>query len=344
MEKLKGALLLAAMLLAAGPVSAEVAGPKVNWRFATMGSPRAATTHLEEIKKHVEKQTNGRFSITVGYGTFGDSKEFLDLLKIGSVHGATVQASVSVDRLPLYTGLDLPFLPIETFEAQRKVHDAFHKLPAILKEFEAWNAVPFMSSLLPTYELMGSGPTLKRLADIKGMRIRALGGNGNALAKLGAVPSNMPPQEMYVAFERGLLTAVALPYYAHVSYRTYELGKWMTTNMGLAGTALPLVLNLKAWNELTPEYRALLEEAREIAYQAQAKAMERDEESALEKIKSSKMELIQIDANELAELRKVGAEPVWQEWIKAQNARKLPADDVLDFIMKQAAAAKGSKS
>jgi TRAP-type C4-dicarboxylate transport system substrate-binding protein len=330
------AWLIAAFAAGMGPAAAQVEGPQVSWRIATMGSARAATTHIETIKKHVEAETDGRFSITIGYGTFGDSREFLDLLKIGAIHGATVQASVSVERLPLYTALDLPFLPIGDAAEQRRIHDAVHEHPAIIAEFAAWGAFPFMSSLLPSYELMGGGTKPASLADLDGMRIRALGGNGNALAKLGVVPANMPPQEMYVALDRGLIGAVALPYYAHVSYRTYELGSWMTTNMGLAGTALPVALSKQAWDELPEQYRALLLEARKVAYAAQIEAMDVEGKAALETIQASGMEMMEFGEDELGELRRVGAEPVWDEWRQA-NTSNPQADAVLDFILETAA-------
>jgi TRAP-type C4-dicarboxylate transport system substrate-binding protein len=341
MKILNFALMAIAAAVLSTAAQAKVDGPTINWRFATMGKPRAATTHMEAIKKYVESETDGRFTITIGYGTFGDSKEFLDLLKIGAVQGATVQASVSVDRLPLYTVLDLPFLPIKSEEQQREVHDAIDKQPAILKEFAAWGAFPFMSSLLPSYELMGVTDVPTKLADINKMRIRALGGNGAALAKLGAVPSNMPPQELYVALERGLINGVALPYYAFVSYRAYELGKWMTTNMHLASTGLPLTLNLKAWNDLPPQYRDLLEKARDVAYQAQIEAMKVDTSKAFDTIKKTNIKLIEFDENDLKDLRRIGAEPVWKEWVEQQNKRGLPGQEILDFTLDQIAKSSG---
>ncbi|WP_161138929.1 TRAP transporter substrate-binding protein DctP [Propylenella binzhouense] len=330
---LRLSLTVAVATLLAGPALAQDALPSVNWRIATMGSPRAATTHIETIKKFVEEKTDSRFSITIGYGTFGDSREFLDLIKIGAIQGATVQASVSAERLPLYTVLDLPFLPISGAEEQRAVHDAVHLNKAILREFAGWGAFPFMSSLLPTYELMGKGNPPQKLADISGMRMRALGGNGDALSKFGAVTSNMPPQEMYVAMDRGLISAVALPYYAHVSYRTYELGDWMTTNMGMSGTALPVVLSIEAWDALPQQYRDVLMEAREAAYAAQIAAMEHDTAAALDKIKASGMTLIEISDEDMAELRRVGARPIWEEWVAKNSAAHPEAQALLDFVL-----------
>src|SRR5690606_8695655 len=152
-----------------------------------------------------------------------------------------------------------------------------HEHPAIVAEFETWNAIPFMSSLLPQYELMGINDTPTSLADINGMRIRALGASGDALNKLGASSVNMPASEVYVALDRGLLDGVAFPYYAHVSFRTYELGKWMTTNLALGTSAFPVTFSKSAWEELPQQYRDLLIEARQVAYEAQLEAIAADD-------------------------------------------------------------------
>lgn len=320
------------MLIAVPAGAQEVDGPKLNWRIATTGKPRTGTVHLETLKKYVEEKTGGNFSITLGYGTLGEPREFLDLLKVGAVQGATVQPSLSGDRLSLYSVLDLPFLPLSNLDVYRKVHEAVHDHPAVLEEFAAWNAMPYMSSLLPQYELMGKTEVPSTLSDLKGMRIRALGGTGDALDKLGASSVNMPASEVYVALDRGLLDGVAFPYYAHVSFRSYELGKWMTTNLAIGTTAFPVVFSKSAWEELPDQYRDLLTEAREVAYTELQSAILADEIKSLETIKAAGVEAIQFGEEDLAEFRKIGGKPVWDEWIAAREAGGQPGAELLDLV------------
>ncbi|MYZ46581.1 TRAP transporter substrate-binding protein DctP [Propylenella binzhouense] len=312
-----------------------VKGPKVSWRIATFGSPRTGLTHIETLRTYVEEQTGGNFSITIGYGTLGEPREFLDLLKVGAVQGATVQPSLSGSRLALYSVRDLPFLPLSDPDVQRKVHEAVHAYPPVAKEFAAWNAMPFMSSLLPQYELMGTNAKPAELADIAGMRIRALGGAGDALDRLGASSVNMPASEVYVALDRGLLDGVAFPYYAHVSFRSYELGKWMTTNLALGTTAFPVTLSQSAWDELPPQYQTLLNQAREVAYAAQKKAIQDDDAKSLAKIKGAGVELVQFAERDLEAFRAAGGKPVWDEWIAEREAEGLPGRDTFEFVMSE---------
>ncbi|MCB1475567.1 MAG: TRAP transporter substrate-binding protein DctP [Rhodobiaceae bacterium] len=334
MKFLKKIALLAAVTLIATPAFAKVDGPNVNWRFATFGKPRAATTLLEEMKKYVEAETDGKFTITIGYGTFGEPKEFLDLLKIGSVQGALVSASYTPARLPLYTVLDLPFLPLGDINTQRMVHDKLHADPRIKAEFAAWNGVPFMSSLLPQYELVGKGDAPTNLDALKGKRVRALGGMGQALEKVGAVPTNIPAPEIYNAFDRGLLDVVALPFYAHDSFKTYEIGDWMTTNLGLGTIGYPLVLSISDYEALPAQYKELLNKAREVAYEAQMKAMTEGDQKALEKLGSTgKMKLVKLDEGQLDQFRQAAGRPVWDEWAAAREKDGVPGKDILQFLL-----------
>ncbi len=120
-----------------------VEGPEVKWKLAAWGKPRAATQNVETLKKFMLERTGGKFQITIGYESFGQPKELLDSLKVGSLEMTNICASYHPDKLPVYSALDLPFLPIPDFDTQEKVHVAFHKHPAVLKEMAAWNAMPY---------------------------------------------------------------------------------------------------------------------------------------------------------------------------------------------------------
>lgn len=327
----------------AGPALALVEGPSIAWRFTAYPPQRAATTLMHEIKKHVERETGGRFSITITYGSLGSPREFLDLLKIGAIHGAVIQAALSGDRLPLYTVLDLPFLPLGDIDVHQAVHEALHKHPPILKEFAAWNAIPFMTSLIPQYELVGKGVPPAAPRDLRNVRVRAQGELGRAFGKLGAAPTTIPAPEVYTALDRGLVSAVSMPFYAIKAYRLEEVAKWMTTNLAVGTTGVPLVLNLEAWHSLPPQYKALLEEARSKAYPVQRAAIEAEQVAAYEFLKP-KLNPIEFSSDALRQFREAGGRPVWDEWVKSREERGLPAREVLDLVLETASQVPGKAS
>src|SRR5215510_3664304 len=104
-----------------------VDGPELRWKLGAWGKPRAGTANVEKLKAFMDERTGGKFKIQIGYESFGQPKELLDLLKVGSLEMTNICASYHPEKLPVYSALDLPFLPIPNVDVQEKVHLAFHK-------------------------------------------------------------------------------------------------------------------------------------------------------------------------------------------------------------------------
>jgi TRAP-type C4-dicarboxylate transport system substrate-binding protein len=239
----------------------------------------------------------------------------------------------------VFSALDLPFLPIQDTAVQEKVHMAFYNHPLVVKEFASWNAKPFLSSLLPNNEFVGRGKAPKSVDDFKGMRVRALAGIGAAMKKIGAIPTSVDATEVYTSLERGTVDAAAFPAtYAHQSYRTYEVGKWYTTNMALGSVGCPTLIHVDRWAELPPQYKALFEEARPIAHATVRKAYTEADEKNIPLFKK-KLEFLTFSADELTAFRKAGGEPVWEEWVKLRESQGIPGRELLNFLLTQAGVA-----
>ena len=344
------ALRLAAVLMVLAFAGSETAataqtvdGPKVNWRLGAWGKPRANTRGFETVKEFVEKKTGGKFSITIGYESFGGPKELLDLIKVHSLQSSMFCASYHPDKTPAFTALDLPFLPLKTPEIMLKVHEAFHKHPYIAKELAAWNAYAYLSQLLPQYEFVGRGKPPTTIEGFKGLRVRALGGMGEAMKLLGAVPTSVAATEVYTSLERGTVDAVSFPStYAHASYRTYEIGDWWTTNMAIGSLGCPTLYALDAYEKLPPQYKKLLEEAKPLAYKAMLDAYKTADDQNVPLFKKAGVQFITYSDEELARFRKVAAEPIWEEWVKTHEAKGIPARELLTLILDTAKAAEKS--
>jgi TRAP-type mannitol/chloroaromatic compound transport system substrate-binding protein len=138
------------------------------------------------------------------------------------------------------------------------------------------------------------------------MRVRALAGIGDAMRKLGAVPTSVDATEVYTSLERGTVDAAAFPStYAHQSYRTYEVTKWYTENLALGSVGCPTLIHVDRWAELPPQYKALFEEARPIAQAAAKKAYAEADEKNLPLFRK-KLQFIKFTPDELAAFRKAG--------------------------------------
>lgn len=338
------AALLFIPLLPAQAAEPVVDGPAVTWRVGAWGKPRAGTAHAEAFRKYVDERTGGKFKVQIGYESYGGPKELLDIMKVGGIEMTMICSSYHPDKTPAYTALDLPFLPIADADAQERVHEAFHKHPVIEKEFAGWNGKLFLSAVLPQYEFIGRGKAPKTLDDFKGMRVRAIGGIGDAMLRLGAVPTSMDPTEVYMAMERGTVDAVSGPStYWHQSFKTYELGKWFSENMSLGTQACPMVINLDHWAKLPEQYKALFEPSKAVAYAAVKAAYRDADEKNLVLFKKKGLTFVRFGDEELAAFRAKGGEPVWADWVAKRESQGIPGRDLLNLILTTARGV-GSKS
>ncbi|MCE9661426.1 MAG: TRAP transporter substrate-binding protein [Burkholderiales bacterium] len=109
---------------------------------------------------------------------------------------------------------------------------------------------------------------VKSVADIKGLKFRIGGFGGKVIERIGAVPQNIPGGEIYQALEKGTIDAAEWvgPYddlklgFSKVAPNYYYPGWWE------GGPQLDFFINSKAWEGLTPEYKAMVEAAASHAH------------------------------------------------------------------------------
>jgi TRAP-type C4-dicarboxylate transport system substrate-binding protein len=331
--------LCALLATAALPARAQDAidGPSVNWKVALWGKARPFTTNAEVMKKHIEARTGGKFTVTLGYEAFGSAKEFPDLVKIGAVQAAMVTPTYYPERLPVYSVMDLPFLPLGDAGAYVKAQEALARHPAAVKEIANWGSRYFVATIVEPYQFMGRGKPPRALADFKGLRVRAIGGMGDAMLRLGAIPTSMDATEVYTALERGVVDAAAFPgTSSHAAYRTYEVAKWFTDNIAIGVGASPIIINNDAWAALPPQYQKLLEEVPPLAYAEYKRVYKAADEKNVPLFKKKGVEFIHYSDEELAEFRRVAGQPVWEEWVARRSAQGLPAREILDLVLNAA--------
>jgi TRAP-type mannitol/chloroaromatic compound transport system substrate-binding protein len=102
---------------------------------------------------------------------------------------------------------------------------------------------------------------IKSLADFKGTKFRVGGFGGRIVERIGGVPQNIPGGEIYQALEKGTIDAAEWvgPYddlklgFVKVAPNYAYPGWWE------GGAMLELHINSKAWDSLSPEYKAIVE-------------------------------------------------------------------------------------
>ncbi|MEM9308715.1 MAG: TRAP transporter substrate-binding protein DctP [Pseudomonadota bacterium] len=311
------------------------------WNVSVWGKRRAFTEHVEKLAELVSEKTGGEFTMNVSYGGLSKNRENLDGISIGAFEMAQFCAGYHPDKNRVVTVLELPFLGVEDLAQEVAVARAVYAHPAAAEEMAQWNARLLMTSPMPQYNIVGTGEPRDELSEFEGMRVRATGGLGEAFKTVGAVPTSVTATEAYQAMEGGVVDTVAFAQHAHLSFGTINQADWWTANLNPGTVNCPVVVNIDAYDSLSDEHRAALEESIPEAidhYLANyADLLQRWDSVLAEK----GVEKIEIAPEVIAEFQAKAGTPIHEAWIAEMEGQGLPGQELYDLVVSTLADAKG---
>ncbi len=252
-------------VLAAGVAPAVHAQAAVRWRLASSFPKSLDTIYsaAEVFSKAVKAMSGGKFEISVhAAGELMPAFGVVDGVQQGSVECAHTAPYYFFGKDETFAlGCAIPF-GLNSRQMTAWMYDGNGM--KLMREFYAkYNIVNFPGG--NTGAQMGGWyrKEIKSLADIKGMKMRIGGFGGKVLERIGAVPQNIPGGEIYQALEKGTIDAAEWvgPYddlklgFNKVAPNYYYPGWWE------GGPELDFFINNKAFEALTPEYKAIVEAA-----------------------------------------------------------------------------------
>lgn len=331
---LKRVALAAVVGMTAAMPAWAVDGPRIAWNLAAYGPQRASTYALDQLSDIVKAETDANFNIKVHYGAvLSPEKEILDGASIGAFELGWWVPTYAPGKQPSLTALGLPFLPLGNMNNATRVAHAFYRHPVVTRDHDTWNLDYIMVVMNPPYEMMGRGKMPDTLAGWKGLRVRALGGGGTAMGRIGAVPTTVTAPEIYGALERGIVDAAALPYAAFDAYKINQIGQWYTKGLALNYVVTAVVANKDAHAKLPSQYRDLIRKTVPMAMQAQADSVQGEEDKAEADFRQRGLKMATVTPDVRQEMIRVGGTPVWEAWVKEMTEKGLPAQELLDFLL-----------
>ena len=303
------------------------------WNVSLWGKRRAFTEHVEKLAELVEAKTNGDFKLKISYGGLSKNKENLDGISIGAFEMAQFCAGYHRDKNPTITVLELPFLGVSSLEQEIKLSKAVYEHPATVKDLARWNATLLMPSPLPQYNIAGVGDAPAKLADFKGLAVRATGGIGAAMKSIGAVPTSMSASEVRQALDSGVVKAVAFAPHAHMAFGTVESAKWWTTNLNPGTVNCPVVANTDALNALSDAHKeALLGSIDEALDHYVTTYNGKTMDAWGPTLKEHGIAEVTFTDEEIAAFKEAAAAPAAKAWIESNSAAGLPAQELYDLV------------
>ncbi len=258
-------------VMAAGVAPAIVhAQANLRWRLASSFPKSLDTIYgaAEVFAKKVSDLSGGKFQVSVHA-----AGELLPAFGVvDGVQNATVDMCHTV---PYYFyGKDPTFslgccIPFGMNSRQMTAWMMHGNGMTLMREFYAqYNMVNFQGG--NTGAQMGGWfrKEIKTMADVKGLKMRIGGVAGEILSRMGAVPQSLPGGEIYQALEKGTIDAAEwVGPYDDLKLGFFKVAPWYAYPGWWDGAPeIEFFINSKAYEALTPEYKAIVSAASTYAH------------------------------------------------------------------------------
>jgi len=257
-------------VLAAGVAPAVHAQAAVRWRLSSSFPKALDTIHgaADVFAKAVKNMTGGKFEISVhAAGEITPPFGVVDAVQQGSIEIAHTAPYYFFGKNEVFAlGCAIPF-GLNSRQMTAWMYEG-NGLKLMREFYAKYNIINFPGG--NTGSQMGGWyrKEIKTVADMKGLKFRVGGFAGKVIERMGGVPQNIPGGEIYTALEKGTIDAAEWvgPYddqklgFNKVAPFYYYPGWWE------GGPQLDFFINQKAFEALTPEYKAIVEAAAATAH------------------------------------------------------------------------------
>ncbi|SFR03884.1 TRAP transporter substrate-binding protein [Desulfoscipio geothermicus] len=259
---------------------------------AQVNSPIDLGTH--KFAELVEQKSSGKMTVEIyPANQLGGNREIIEQTTMGGIDIVVVGLGVFGYLDDRFMMMQVPFL----FRSQEQIHEALDgELGNELKESMLENSIYMLDmnwDRLPRQ--ITSNKPIKTIEDMKGQIIRA-GATPpiEVFKRMGAEPTKVPLNEMYLAVQQGVVHGVELPTDYIYDYSIYEVNKYcnmLNHTYGTLGVGLSAVTKEK----LSAKQLQILEEAAKEAGEYQNELTWNQQADYEEKLAAAGMILVKPD-------------------------------------------------
>lgn len=274
------------------------------------------------FKELVEERTDGNIQIDIYPNSLlGDQRTMTEAAQLGVVDIVLDSPAILTGFVPEIGVFDLPFLFKDYEHAYESLDNIGMELDPKLKEVGL--------KLLAYWEtgfkrLSNSKIDIKSIKDLAGLKVRTPGSPilVATLESIGASPISVAWNETYIALQQGTAEAQFNPPSTMLENKINEVQDYYSDNLTIQYGAEPVIMSLKTWNELSPEYQKIVIDAANEAKDYQRKVSREDDKRALQEMIDSGVTVSKISDEILAELMEL-TEPVRKEYASTEFLKRI---------------------
>lgn len=257
---------------------------------------------MREGAAAIKAQTEGRVILKIyGGGSQGNDKKVLQKIQIGQLHGGAFTPSTLQDK---YGDLNLYGLPF-VFRSADEVIYVREKMDArMIQGLEDAGFVSFGFSGAAFAVLFSQTP-VHGVKDLAGKKVWVPEGDPisyAAMKDLGLAPVTLPLTDVMTGLQTGLLDIVAIPPVTALLLQWYTKVNYMT-RMPILYTMGYMAIQKKAFDRLSESDQAVFRSVMNDVYKKFDEASWTEDAEATEALINKKIESVQPDEEEMAEIR-----------------------------------------
>jgi TRAP-type C4-dicarboxylate transport system substrate-binding protein len=286
---------------------------------------KAAALWIEKI----EKDTQGRVKIKPFWAgaLFRPRQSAMELGKgvadIGDFSGAYASKGFDFEK-----SMRMAFWGVNDRHLARKVYyEVMAKYPELEKEFIDANIKVMAYASIPPYQAILAKSEINKVADFKGLTLKASGDIAKVAKALGGEGIVMPMSESYTALQKGTIDGVFAPYETLKSFRFAEVAKY---GLELNITSAPAGhwgFCMDSWNKLPKDIQKVFLDNVEWFGQKVEELVFANEETGVALGKEHGMKFLQLSPDELKKVHEIVDSTVMEK-MKSLDAKGLPGTAV----------------
>jgi TRAP-type C4-dicarboxylate transport system substrate-binding protein len=282
---------------------------------------------MQEWANEVGKRTSGRVKVNVYPGATlmpptqtydGITKEVADIgYGIFAYHRG---------RFPLTEVIDLPLGYKNPSVPSRLINEYYKKFKP--KELEDVKVL-FLEA--HGADIISTRKPISKLADIKGMKLRASGLSAKIVTALGGSAVGLPITDTYDAMSKGVIEGLVLDWGGLYNWKFGDIVKYHIQSPGVASTvAFYTVMNKDKWNSLPPDIQTIINKLDEEWIDRVSKKWADWEEMGKKELMKRGSKIVTLSKEDNA-LWVEKMKPILDDYVKTAKGKGLPGDQALKF-------------
>jgi len=310
--------------------STAQAGP-IKLTYSNFFPPTHIQSKLAEAWcKEVAKRTEGRVVVDYFPGqTLTKANQVYDGVVTGLSDLGMALFAYTPGRFPVMEAVDLPLGYPSGSVATMVVNDVYNNFkPKELSDTQVMYLHAHGPGILHT-----KGKPVRKLEDMKGLKLRGHGTSAEIVKALGATPVAMPMPELYQSLQKGVVEGALYPMEVNKGWKMGEVSEYDTACFSVAYTSsFFVVMNKEKWNSIPAADQQIIEQINAEWIPKHGEAWNNSDMEGYLYSLSLGHDVFGLDSKEAARW-KAAVAPVLDNYIEAANKKGLNGKDIVAYTV-----------